>query len=90
MGKVGKVNFVPAPDKVLIREVKKKTTESGLIKQEDTGAVTAVGTVFASSVDWVEPGDSVVYNINAALLIEIPDGKFLLASDSALLGKLDK
>lgn len=88
MSKVGKVNFEPAPGKVLIREKVTGKTATGVILQQEEGSVTATGSVFASSVDWIKPGDVVVYNKHAALGVNIPDGKYLLLADIAIIGKI--
>tara|TARA_R110002126_G_scaffold159220_3_gene306598 strand:+ start:94 stop:366 length:273 start_codon:yes stop_codon:yes gene_type:complete len=90
---MNKVNFIPAENKVLIRLIKKEKSASGLIldKAVEDNIATQNGTIHASSTDGYTEGDEILFNQFAALEISLgKQGKYLLASKEAILGKITK
>lgn len=84
-----KVGFIPAENKVLVRNITPEKSAGGLILDKvQEGDATQKAEVWASSAEGYAPDDIVLYNKFAALPIKLKEGKFLLASKEALLGKI--
>ena len=85
-----KINFIPAENKVLIRVIRKEKSKGGIILDKATdGGATEEAEVFASNALGYEVGDIIIYNKYAALELSLgKQGKFLLASKEAILGKI--
>ena len=84
------VKFTPAENKVLIRNVVAPKSKGGLIGLENAteGDATQKAEVYVSSAEGYSEGDTILYNKFAALEVSLKEGKFLLASKEAILGKI--
>lgn len=89
--------FQPRANSILVvyespeKEVK---TESGILierkrsslDRQTQGEVVAVG----SEIDWISPGDVVVWAITDGMDLKMLDGEFLLLKEHSILGKSTK
>ena len=87
---MNKVNFIPAENKVLIRAAKQETSKGGIILDKAVANEASIeGIVHASNALGYEDGDKILFNKFAAIEISLgKQGKYLLASKEAILGKI--
>lgn len=86
--------FSPRCNSILVKykqPEKEVTSQSGIViemkrsslERETSGEVISVG----SEVDWIFPGDFVVWAMTDGINLEMLDGEFLLLRETSVLGR---